>query len=447
MPTSAYLAEESQSRKLYERALTVMPGGNSRHTLVMKPYPVYAQSGKGCRVTDVEGEERIDFVNNYTSLIRGHADPVVTAAVTKVVANGTAFSLPTLTDIRLAELLIERIPYVDQIRFCNSGSEAVLLTIRAARAHTGRPKIAKFEGCYHGIYDYAQASDSSRPANWGDPDRPTTTLESSMAPSLREDVITLPWNRPDVCRQLIEANAADLAAVLIDPLPAALGLLAPAEGFLGFLRELTESLGVLLIADEVLSFRVDYRGACHVAGIAPDLVSLGKIIGGGFPVGAIAGREEVMKVFDHRQGEKVHHGGTYNGNPVTMVAGYESMRQMTEEEYARLNGLGDSIRRQLEEMLTTRGLPHTITGRGSLFAVLLTDEKPENFRDIAASRARPELANLVHEMLARGILLGSRGLFGALSTPMGEEEVEAFVTALDESFEALGIYERRNRTR
>ncbi len=441
MPTSAYLAEESRSKELYERALTVMPGGNSRHTVVMKPYPVYVRSGKGCRVTDVEGEERIDFVNNYTSLIRGHADPVVTAAVAEVIARGTAFSLPTITDIRLAELLVDRIPSVDQIRFCNSGSEAVLLTIRAARAHTGRAKIAKFEGCYHGIYDYAQASDSSRPANWGDLSQPATTLESSMAPSLREDVVTLPWNRPDICRRLIEANADDLAAVLIDPLPAALGLLAPAEGFLGFLRELTESLGVLLIADEVLSFRVDYHGACHVNEVAPDLMSLGKIIGGGFPVGAVAGRAEVMKVFDHRLGEKVHHGGTYNGNPVTMVAGYETMRQMNEAEYARLNGLGDSIRRRLDEMLTARGVAHTIAGRGSLFAVLLTDEQPADFRDVATSRAiRPELANLIHEMLGRGILLGARGLFGALSTPMGEEEVEAFVVALDGSFEALGIY-------
>ena len=232
---NAYLSESSRSRALYERGLQVMPGGNSRHTVVMDPYPVYAVSGQGCRVTDAEGEERIDFVNNYTSLIRGHSDPVVTQAVSEVVKNGTAFSLPTETDLRLAELLVERIPSVEQIRFANSGSEAVLLALRAARAHTGRSRIAKFEGCYHGIYDYAQASDSSRPKNWGDPNAPSTTLEPSMARSVGEDVLTLPFNRPEVCRQLLEQNASDLAAVLIDPLPAALGLLPPRDGFLEFL--------------------------------------------------------------------------------------------------------------------------------------------------------------------------------------------------------------------
>ncbi len=434
---NAYLGTASHSRRLYERGLRVMPGGNSRHTVVMDPYPVYAASGHGCRVRDVEGEERVDFVNNYTSLILGHADPVVTEAVTEVIRSGTAFSLPTETDIRFAELLVERIPYVEQIRFCNSGSEAVLLSLRAARAATGRSKIAKFEGCYHGIYDYAQASDSSRPHNWGDPQSPSTTLEPSMSPGIAEDVVTLPFNRVEVCRRLIEENASELAAVLIDPLPAALGLTAPAEGFLPFLREITRKHGILLVADEVLSFRVDYRGACHAHSVAPDLVALGKIIGGGFPVGAVGGRREVMEVFDHRLTEKVHHGGTYNANPVTMAAGFETMRQMTEEAYHRLDQMGNSIRSAVSETLSARGIPHRVTGRGSLFAILASDAEAADFRDVAAIRAgRPELSGLTQEMLARGILLGARGLFGALSTPMGEAELEMFVGALDQSLEA-----------
>ena len=440
MAMSAYLESDSRSKQLYERGLKVMPGGNSRHTVVMDPYPVYAVSGQGCRVTDAEGETRIDFVNNYTSLIRGHADPVVTRAVAEVIQNGTAFSLPTETDIRLAELLVDRIPYIEQIRFCNSGSEGVLLSLRAARAFTGRGKIAKFEGCYHGIYDYAQASDSSRPNNWGDPDKPATTLEVSMSPSVADDVVTLPYNRPDVCERLIEQNKGELAAVLVDPLPAALGLVAPAEGFLRFLREITAAHGILMVADEVLSFRIHYHGACHLHGVEPDLVALGKIIGGGFPVGAVAGKAEVMSVFDHRLTEKVHHGGTYNANPVTMVAGYETMRQMTRDEYDHLAQLGDYIRTQLSDMLTRRDLPHQINGEGSLFSVLLSSDPATDFRDVAAIRAfRPELGKLVHEMLARGILLGARGLFGALSTPMSKSEMDAFVTALDDSLEALGI--------
>jgi glutamate-1-semialdehyde 2,1-aminomutase len=407
----------------------------------MDPYPVYARSGHGCRVTDVEGEERIDFINNYTALIRGHSDPDVTAAVSKVIHTGTAFSLPTEYDIRLAELLVDRIPAAEQVRFCNSGSEAVLLAIRAARAHTGRSKIAKFEGCYHGIYDYAQASDSSRPGNWGELDSPQTTLETSMVPNLGKDVVTLPWNRPQICAQLIEDCADELAAVLIDPLPAALGLLSPAEGFLETLRELTRELGVVLIFDEVMSFRIDYRGAGHANGITPDLMSMGKIIGGGFPVGAVAGGTAIMSVFDHRPGEKVHHGGTYNGNPVTMAAGYETMRLMTQNEYIRLAELGDTLRANLSEMLKQRGVQHQVTGRGSMFCLLLSDRRPIDFRELIECReSGPELTGLDREMLSRGVLLGSRGLFGVLSTPMGEAEIDQFIDALDQSLKALRVY-------
>jgi glutamate-1-semialdehyde 2,1-aminomutase len=261
-----------------------------------------------------------------------------------------------------------------------------------------------------------------------------------MAPSVAREVVTLPYNHPEACQRLIEQHAGELAAVLIDPLPAALGLTEPIEGFLPFLRELTERHGILLVADEVLSFRVAYRGACHAYGVKPDLVALGKIIGGGFPVGAVAGSTSAMQVFDHRQHEKVHHGGTYNANPVTMAAGLETMRVLDEEAYARLGRLGDHIRRRLSEMMDARGIAHRIHGRGSLFAILPSDAQATDFRDVAAIRAgRPELGRLVHEMLARGILLGARGLFGALSTPMQESDLDAFVEALDQSLEALGV--------
>ena len=441
MAKMGYLDSQAKSKKLYDRALAVMPGGNSRHTIVMDPYPVYARSGRGCRVTDVEGEERIDFINNYTALIRGHSDPDVTAAVGRVIQNGTAFSLPTEYDIRLAELLVDRIPAAEQIRFCNSGSEAVLLAIRAARAYTGRSKIAKFEGCYHGIYDYAQASDSSRPGNWGTLTSPQTTLEPSMVPNLEEDGVTLPWNRLDICRELIQECCSDLAAVLIDPLPAALGLMAPHDGFLQALRELTRELGVVLIFDEVMSFRIGYHGAGHANGVTPDLMSMGKIIGGGFPVGAVAGSEIIMAVFDHRQGEKVHHGGTYNGNPVTMAAGYETMQLMTPDQYDGLSSLGESLREETSNMLHKHGVPHQVNGRGSMFCVLLTEGQPVDFRDLLEIRASgPDLTGLDREMLGRGVLLGSRGLVGVLSTPMGQTEVDQFVTALEGSLAALGVY-------
>ncbi len=436
--THRYLDEDSCSRHLYDRALKVMPGGNSRHTLIMDPYPIYAASGEGCRVTDVEGEERIDFINNYTALIRGHADPEVTATVRDLVGRGTAFAMPTESDIRLAELLVDRVPGMQQIRFANSGSEGVLLTIRAARAFTGRSKVAKFEGCYHGVYDYAQASDSSRPRNWGDAQRPRTTLEPSMARSLLDDVVTLPWNDIEACRELIVGNADELSAVVFDPLPAALGFVAPEQDFVEFLRGVTEQHGILLIADEVLSFRVGYEGACAAHGVEPDLVSLGKIIGGGFPVGAVMGKKAVMEVFDHRLGEKVHHGGTYNGNPVTMTAGYETMRQMTREAYDQMAALADRLRAGVADTVHRHGIPCQVTGRGSLFGLLITDSPIRNFRGLVASLStKPESTTLAAEMLNHGVLLGVRGVLGCLSTPMGDDEVDAFVAALDESLRAV----------
>src|SRR6202142_1466547 len=190
----------------------------------MAPYPIYAASASGCRVTDVDGDERIDFLNNYTSLILGHADPQVTTAVQRRVALGTAFTMPAAEDVELAELLAARIPYVDQIRFCNSGSEAVMLAIKAARAFTGRHKIAKFEGAYHGIYDYVEVSEGPSPNEWGEADAPRSVTEPGTPPSVAEDVVILPWNRIDACRDLIEGHKNELAAILVDPNPLGIGM-------------------------------------------------------------------------------------------------------------------------------------------------------------------------------------------------------------------------------
>lgn len=418
-----------------------MPGGNTRHSIALAPYPVYARSGRGCRVIDVEGEERIDFLNNFTSLIRGHADPVVTQAVHERIDLGTAFTMPTAADVELAELIVDRVPYIDQVRFCNSGSEAVMLTIKAARAFTGRHKIAKFEGAYHGIYDYAQVSEGSTPDDWGEADAPASVLEHGAPPSIADDVIVLPWNNFKACEALIAARRDELAAVLVDPLPLGIGFITPRTGFIEFLREITNRFGILLISDEVLNFRLSYDGAMTEFGIAPDLTAMGKIIGGGFPVGAVAGRGEVMSVFDHTGDLKLHHGGTYNANPVTMTAGLATMKQMTGEEYERLNRLGDYIRRGLREMLGERGLQAQVNGKGSLFLAVITDNELIDYRSLLGSysRSNPAFGKLNHEMLARGIITSPRGIFGCLSTPMTESELDAFVEAVDESLTALNV--------
>jgi len=436
---TAYRGETSRSRALFGRALAVMPGGNTRHSVILNPYPVYLASGRGCRVTDVEGEERIDFLNNFTSLIHGHADPDVTAAAQARVALGTAFAGPTELDVELAELLVDRVPTMQQVRFCNSGSEAVMLAVKLARACTGRAKIAKIEGAYHGIYDYAQVSEFSNESNWGAAVRPASVLDAGSPRSVASEVVVMPWNDAEACERLIEEHHDQLAAVLIDAIPLGLSLVAAEPGFLERLRAVTRRRGILFIADEILNFRLGYHGAFHDLGIQPDITCLGKIIGGGFPVGAVGGRADVMDAFDHRRPDAVHHGGTYNGNPVTMAAGLATMRKMTPEAYERLNALGDSLRDQLSAMLRDRGIAAQVFGRGSLFAVRLTHDELRDWRSVSRHVAsEPIYGQLSHEMLGRGILMSQRGITGTLSTPMGPAEIGAFVEALDDALRALG---------
>jgi glutamate-1-semialdehyde 2,1-aminomutase len=438
--TEAYRSERALSRALYDRASLAMPGGNTRHSIALAPYPIYAASGSGCRVTDVEGDQRIDFLNNYTSLILGHADPQVTAAVQRRVALGTAFTMPTTEDVELAELIVQRLPYVVQMRFCNSGSEAVMLAVKAARAFTGRHKIAKFEGAYHGLYDYVAVSEGPNSDEWGESDSPRSVIEPGTPPSVAEDVVVLPWNRLNVCRERITQHGDELAAVIFDPMPLGIGMIAARPGFLEFLREETARYGILLIADEVLNFRLSYRGAADAFGIQPDLGSFAKIIGGGFPVGAVGGSRQVMSVFDHTRSLKVHHGGTFNANPVTVTAGLETMRQMTPEAYQRLNGLGDYIRDRLRRMFHDRQLPAQVCGKGSLFLAHLTGEELIDYRSLRGfSRTNPVYGDLCHQMLNRGIIVSPRGVFGCLSTPMTEAELDAFVEALDQSLAQLAL--------
>ena len=285
--TIAYKSPSSRSKRLYDSARRVMPGGNTRHSIAFSPYPIYVRSGKGCRVTDVEGQERVDFINNATVAILGHANPQVMEAVARQLELGTSFAMPTEPEVELASLLVDRVNYIDKVRFCNSGTEAVMNAIKAARVFTGRPKVAKFEGAYHGTYDYAQVSLTPDPETWGDPRSPRSIGALGSTPQSTEDVVVLPWNDIQACVDLIEANRETLAALIFDPLPASLGLVASKPGFIETLRDVARANGVLLIADEVVSFRLSYRGGCAEFGIKPDLVTLAKIIGGGFPVGAV----------------------------------------------------------------------------------------------------------------------------------------------------------------
>ncbi len=432
---TTYPDSESKSARLFERARRVLPGGNSRSTIFYPPYPIFARSGKGCRITDVDGVERVDFVNNYTVLIHGHAHPEVTAAVTAQLELGAGFAHPTEAEVKLAELLTSRVPSFERVRFVNSGSEAVMNAVKAARAFTGRPKIAKCEGVYHGSYDYVEVSLDSSAPDWGEDTPVSVPYARGTPPNVLSDVVVLPFNDVEQSERILTAHAAGLAAVVVDVMPNRAGLIPATPEYLRMLREVTRRHGMVLILDEVISLRLGYQGGQTEFGVDPDLTTMGKVIGGGLPVGAVAGREEVMAMFDHSHGKApLPHGGTFNGNPLTMVAGHAAMSLMTEEAFARLATLGEKARSQLSEAFRIAGVEGRITGKASLFMIHLKDKPLTTYRDAFKSPEEQQLLAGVHRhFLNNGIIIAAGGL-GALSTPMTEAEIdqlsEAFLGAL-----------------
>ena len=282
----------SKSSDLYDRGLKVMPGGCSRNTILRKPHPLYVEKGAGCYVTDIEGVERVDFANNMCSLIHGHAHPEVTEAVAAQLANGTAFTIGTEVEVEFAEHIVSRSAAFDKMRFVNSGTEAVMSCIKASRAYTGRSKIAKAEGAYHGLYDYAEVSQTSKPENWGDENNPSSVPVAHGTPKAAlDDVIIIPFNDPERALKILEENADDIACVLLDVMPHRIGLIPANDDFARAIYKWTRQNDSLLVFDEVITFRSNYGGAQEwYEEISPDLTAMGKMIGGGFPVGALAGR-------------------------------------------------------------------------------------------------------------------------------------------------------------
>jgi glutamate-1-semialdehyde 2,1-aminomutase len=431
---------ETETARLYAEACRYIPGGTSRIHYWFPPNPIYARSGAGCIVTDVDGVERHDFLNNMTALIHGHGHPAIKAAIVEQLDRGIAFSEPSEPEVRLARLLAGRVRTVERIRFANSGTEAVMLAIKLARAFTGRSRIAKFEGFYHGYYDYVQVSYASPPASWGAADEPASRPSSGgLSGSVPGEVLTLPYNDPESVARLLDRERDTLAALIVDPLSNRAGFPLPADGFLSFLRDITRAFGIVLIFDEVISFRVGYGGAQGKYGGEPDLSVFGKIIGGGLPVGAVGGRADVMALLDPRErGPVVASGGTFSGNPLTMAAGLAAMEWMTPAAYDRLNDLGDRLRRRATAAFEEAGVPGHVAGDGSLFRIMLAPGPITNYRDsVASALPAGTMAALHRGLLAEGCIVSTSGL-GCLSTPMGETDVDRFVAALARVLPRLG---------
>ena len=333
-----------------------------------------------------------------TALIHGHRNPAINAAI------------------------------VDQLE----RGIAVMMAIKLARAFTGRSKIAKFEGFYHGYYDYVQTSYASSPGNWGPADAPATTPSSGgLAEDVLGQVLTMPYNDATAVERLLERDGHSIAALILDPLSNRAGFPPPAEGFLPFLREITRRHGIVLIYDEVISFRVGHGGAQGKNGGDPDLTAFGKIIGGGLPVGAVGGSDAIMALLDPRHGPPaVASGGTYSANPLTMAAGLAAMEQLTPAAYTHLDHLGQRLRAEGSAAFVEAGVPGQITGNGSLFRILLTSNPVTDYRSsLAGALPAAQMAKLHTALPDEGVIVSSSRL-GCVTTPMTDGEVDRLVDAL-----------------
>ncbi|MCH9672420.1 MAG: aspartate aminotransferase family protein [Gammaproteobacteria bacterium] len=425
---------KERSAALFQRASKVLAGGSTRLTTYFSPHPLYAQSGRASRVTDADGVERVDLLNNYMTLIHGHAHPDVIDAITDQAQRGTCFGMPTEGEIALAEIICERVKSVENIRFCNSGSEAVLIAIKAARAYTDRPMIAKCEGAYHGAYDSVEVSLSSNPDNWGESDEPARVPYTRGLPQrVMDDVVVMPFNDIATSKRLLEANANSLAAIVVDPVPPRVGCVPMQHEYAQMLRDVATKHGIVLIFDEVASFRVHYHGAQAIVGVEPDLTTFGKIIGGGMPVGAVGGNREVMSVFDPTtRAPLAAHGGTFNGNPMTMAAGAASMNLLTRDAMDELNSVGDHARSRINAAFERAGVEGQATGIGSLVKIHMNRRTLVNHRDVYADARESQLLTQLHRgLLEKGFILGSACL-SAISTANTTEEIDDLATAVEE---------------
>ncbi len=427
----SYLENSPRSDELSARARTVIPGETTRTSTYLEPYPLYLVSGLGCRVVDLDGRSRIDLLGNYSSLILGHSHPAVVEAVAAQNAIGACFAAPTQPEVDLAIELVGRIDSVEQVRFASSGTEATMFAMRLARAHTGRSLIARFEGGYHGSHDYASVSGSViDETRWGPADRPNPVPDTrGLAPAVLEATIVLPFNNLEACQAILAEHADDLAAIIVEPMLGKSGMIPPVPAFLSGLREIADSVGAVLIFDEIMTLRLAPGGAQSLFGVRPDLTTMGNIIGGGLPVAAFGGRSDIMQLMNPNVEGFLPQGGTFNGAAIGMAAGLAQLRELQPQTYASLNATGEALKQGFLDSFHAHGVPAFVTGIGSLFNVHFSSTAPRDYRD-AIHGESTVLREFVIGMINEGVLLAPRGM-AAVSTPIGSEESAEILTAVD----------------
>lgn len=429
----AHFMKYERSKKAFEKAKTLMPGGVNSPVRAFKSVqmnPIFIERGKGSKVYDIDGNEYIDYVLSWGPLILGHANDRVVEALKKIAEQGTSFGAPTLIENKLAELVVERVPSVEIVRMVNSGTEATMSALRLARGYTGRNKILKFEGCYHGHGDSLLIKAGSGVATLGLPDSP------GVPEGIAQHTITVPYNDLESVRFAFEKFGEDIAAVIVEPVAGNMGVVPPKEGFLEGLREITKQYESLLIFDEVMTgFRVDYHCAQGYFGVTPDLTCLGKVIGGGLPVGAYGGRADIMGKI--APVGPIYQAGTLSGNPLAMTAGYETLIQLTPDTYKEFKRKADKLEEGLRKAAQKYEIPHTINRAGSMIGFFFTNEDVVNYEKAKTSNL-DFFAKYYRVMADEGIYLPPsqfEGMF--LSTEHSDEDIEKTIEACEKAFSVL----------
>ncbi|MFY3792368.1 glutamate-1-semialdehyde 2,1-aminomutase [Ureibacillus sp. MALMAid1270] len=417
----------------FEEAVNLMPGGVNSPVRAFKSVninPIFIESGNGAIIKDIDGNEYIDYVLSWGPLILGHSHPDVVKAIQEQAVNGTSFGAPTLLENKLAELVIERVPSVEMVRFVSSGTEATMAALRLARGYTGRDFILKFEGSYHGHGDSLLIKAGSGVATLGLPDSPGVPAD------IAKNTMTVAYNDLEAVKVVFEKFGEQIAAVIVEPVAGNMGVVPPKAGFLEGLRQVTKENGSLLIFDEVMTgFRVDYQCAQGYYGITPDITCLGKVVGGGLPVGAYGGRRDIMEHV--APAGPVYQAGTLSGNPLAMTAGIETLSRLTPESYEYFKKLGDKLEAGIREAATKFNIPHTVNRAGSMIGLFLTNEDVVDFATAKTSDLAL-FAEYYKLMAEEGIYLPPsqfEGLF--ISTAHTEEHIEKTIQAFHTVFEKL----------
>lgn len=416
----------AQSEQLFAEALSLIPGGvNSpvRAFRAVGGQPFFAQKAQGAHLWDVDGNEYIDYVGTWGPAILGHAHPAIIKAVQTAAERGTSFGIPNPFEITMARLICSLVPSVQKVRMCNSGTEATMSAIRLARGATGRDKIIKFEGCYHGHADSLLVKAGSGALTFGNPD------SAGVPAAFTQHTIVLPYNDIEAVQAAFAANHNQIAAIIVEPVPGNAGLYLPKPGYLESLREVTRAQGALLIFDEVMTgFRLAKGGAQEKFGIAPDLSCFGKIIGGGLPVGAFGGRADLMDFLAPLG--PVYQAGTLSGNPVAMAAGIAALQELASgAAYEKLEQLGAELEAGLVRAARAAGIPARFNRCGSMFCCYFTSEPVHNLAD-ALKSDRARFAKYFHGMLEQGVYFApSQFEAGFLSTAHTSDDVRLTVDA------------------